>query len=90
MKEMPSEGQDHRGEGRLLRDLIESRILLVRMCLLSFLWTNTIAAIPAVLVGGEGEVCDGCGVKNTPENLRSEYIHICCTDSSRLIFLLGC
>lgn len=57
---------------------------------LSFLWTKTIAAIPAVLVGGEGEVCDGCGVKNTPENLCSEYIHICCTDSSRLIFLLGC
>lgn len=51
---------------------------------------KTIAAIPAVLVGGEGEVSDGCGVKNTPENLRSEYIHICCTDSSRLVFLLGC
>lgn len=41
---------------------------MVRMVSLSFLWTKTIAAIPAVLVGGEGEVSDGCGVKNTPEN----------------------
>jgi hypothetical protein len=56
---------------------------------LPFLWTKTIAAIPAVLVVVVGR-SDSCGVKNTPEDLCSEYIHICCTDSSRLIFLLGC
>lgn len=58
---------------------------------LPFLWTKTMAAIPAVLVvGGGGGGVTVVVLKIHPEDLCSEYIHICCADSSRPIFLLGC
>lgn len=63
---MVREDQDLSREGGLLEIALSSEFCWSGGVSLPFLWTKTIAVIPAVLVVGGS---DGCGVKNTPRGL---------------------